>query len=146
MVNPRMPEERYAHMYADGSWSTVVDEISMVAETVETGDSVAIRRKAGFEPWVSFGSQDGFSLPMSLEICQRVKGPEPQYVIDVEGTRGHIPHVYARTLPDVMELLSKWAPAVQATAVTELLRQLNNPDDPHRWAPAVQTLRGLLGE
>ena len=147
-----MPEERYAHMYADGAWSTVVDEIAMFWDQPENGslDSSEVRRKAGFSQWVRFGNLDGHSLPMSLEIYQREKEREPQYEVLVEGTGGHIPSVYARTLPDVMDLLSKWAPAVQASAVADLLRQLNEPDDEHHYgkqgAPAIRTLRDLSSE
>lgn len=143
------PEERYAPLYADGRWSTVLDEITMLWDRKENEHlgSAEIYAKAGFGPWVQFGSLDGFSLPMSVEVYQRSEDHkrEPQYVVDVEGTGGHIPHVYARTLPDVMDLLGKWAPTVQATAVTELLRQLNNPDERvHRSAPVIKTLRDLL--
>jgi hypothetical protein len=141
-----MPEERYAPLYAGGSWSSVVDEVGMLWDLPENDrlDSAEVRKKAGFTSWVSFGSLDGLSLPMSLEVYQRDNGTEPQYVIDVEGTGGNIPHVYTRTLPDVMDLLTQWAPLLQATAVTDFLRQLNDPTNPHWRAPALDTLRSLL--
>lgn len=144
------PQERFAPLYGDGAWSTVLDEVAMLWDQEENDrlDGGQIRKKAGFSPWVQFGSLDGWALPMSLEVYQRDSPDtdrEPQYLVDVEGTGGHIPHVYARTLPDVMDLLGKWAPTVQAAAVTELLRQLNNPDDTsHRRAHSIQTLRDLL--
>lgn len=145
-----MPKEHYAQMYAGGSWTTVIDEIRMVGDSFQKQgiDVKEVRRKAGFHLWVKFGNLDGFSLPMSLEVYQRSESKEPQYELMVEGTGGSIPSVYARTLPDVMDLLAKWAPAIQATAVTDMIRQLNEPEDEDHYgkqgAPVVRTLRDLL--
>lgn len=53
------------------------------------------------------------------------RGSSPEFLLQIEGQpSGTIEHVYANSLPDAMELPARWAPAVQAADVTELMREV----------------------
>ena len=132
------PGEETAPHYANGVWSEEPDEFMRTWTTPIDHDEAL--RMLGFSLWTRIGDPGGMDVPMTLTLYLRSQ--EPQYLMEVEGNGGSIPHVYARTLPDAMDLLAKWAPAVKAAAVTELIHQFNDTHGKHR--PAVSTLRELL--
>ncbi|GGR07909.1 hypothetical protein GCM10010195_73440 [Kitasatospora griseola] len=62
----------------------------------------------------------GAELPLEMTVYHRY-GMVPRFAIDLSGNQdGTILTAYAAELPDVMDLIARWAPAVQALAAAAL--------------------------
>ncbi len=64
---------------------------------------------------------------LSLDAWQRHReGGHPEYLLEVtfSATSVSLPYLVVDSLPDLMDLVARWAPAVQTAAVAEVLRDL----------------------
>jgi hypothetical protein len=64
---------------------------------------------------------------LSLDVWQRHReSGHPEYLLEVNSsaTSMSMPYLVLDSLPDLMDLVARWAPAVQTAAVTEVLRDL----------------------
>ena len=109
-------------VYENGDW------IALAKDPVpddDSGDWVAMLKKAGFEPWTSSSAEvgglwTGAELPLEMTVYHRYR-TVPRFAIDLQGNRdGTTLTAYAAELPDVMDLIARWAPAVQALAAAAL--------------------------
>ncbi|MCY9784292.1 hypothetical protein KIK06_10350 [Nocardiopsis sp. EMB25] len=125
--------------YADGVWNRGYDPVGRSwSEGVSLDAAISA---AGYELWARIGDPAVLvNAPITVTIHHRPQ--EPRYLVCVEGLFGPLEWVYARALPDLMDLLAKWTPAVQFAFVTDLLCQLN---DPHGGdSDVIRLLRRLL--
>ncbi|MFC8953730.1 hypothetical protein ACFT8P_14020 [Streptomyces sp. NPDC057101] len=121
----------------DGSWSQL--EADPLKPYEELSDWEKGAEAAGYYQWSTFGSKD--DNPLWLEVYRRHEKPEltvPLFMV-VVSARHHYEVVYAESLPAMMELQSRWAPALQAAAVTELLGRLDDPATKHGFAGLVRS-------
>ncbi len=71
------------------------------------GDVRAAMAALGFEAWCQVGRPPS---PVTLTLYSR-EAPPLQFLLQLEGNAGNVvEHVFAETLPDAMELLTRWAP------------------------------------
>jgi len=113
-------------MFSGGQWQPADDaEKAMQKACDEHGGMVGdALTTLGFEVWARIGADDFCAAPVALTVYFRHE-KSPHFYIDIEGSASSSGNeVYAETLPDVMELLSLWAPMVQATSIAELIRLL----------------------
>ncbi|MFF4735069.1 hypothetical protein ACFY2W_04085 [Streptomyces sp. NPDC001262] len=91
---------------------------------------------AGYEPWFSTDSPEGGDtagyLPLVLHVFRR--RDTPRFLIELDSEGGY-ETAYAEELPDAMDLLARWLPAVQGAAVVAFFGGLANhapagPRDP----------------
>ncbi|GAB2520751.1 hypothetical protein [Nocardiopsis aegyptia] len=134
-----MSKERDAKCFADGAWTTVPDEFWAAWPEGDGYDEAF--KATGYETWIRVGDADATALPMTLTIHSRQA--EPRYLVFIEGAHSHLEWVYARELPDAMELLCRWTPTVQSATVAEVIRQFNDPYGENR--DTVELLKKLLG-
>ena len=81
-------------------------------------------------------------MPITVDVYLRPHRA-PHGFIQLQGNAsGQIPHFFAQTIADTMDLLAQWMPAAQSAAVTDLLRQLNDPD--HAEGQALTTIGRLV--
>ncbi|MFJ6384742.1 hypothetical protein ACIQI7_32630 [Kitasatospora sp. NPDC092039] len=111
-------------MFQDGRW-VFLDE-DPVPDAGADGDWIAMLKAAGFSKWFASSTRSrnqvsGDELPLDLRVYNR-HGTVPRFAVDLVGyDSGETLTAYAAALPDVMELLARWAPAVHALAAADLL-------------------------
>lgn len=133
-------EEDSAYCFAAGQWTPVADEFWQAWP--DGGGYEKAFEATGFKWWMQVGDPDGMVLPMTLAVYTRTKNT-PHYMVFVEGAGTDLKWIYAQDLPDVMDLLAKWMPTVQAAAISDTLRQFNDPYGENRQA--VELLQRLAG-
>src|SRR5690554_215188 len=122
-MSPEPPPPTAPH-FTDGAWGEGPDVVAR--DWPEESDVFKALQQSGYSEWACIGDGDALAVPLTLTIFTRVE--EPQFYISVEGNKhSNIYNVYVRNVPDLMELLAKWVPTVQAAAVTDLVQQLNDP-------------------
>ncbi|MBB6122182.1 hypothetical protein [Nocardiopsis algeriensis] len=121
-----------APLYRNGSWEETTDVVSTLWDENQDQDYDVVLRRAGFapSPWTQVGNTD-FTLPLALVVYARHGGEEPAFLVEVNPSSSFVHHVYAHQVHDVMDLITRWGPALQAGAVTEAVQQLfqSGPED-----------------
>ncbi|OEJ22471.1 hypothetical protein [Streptomyces subrutilus] len=95
-------------------------------------------KSAGYYKWGGLGTQD--DIPLWLEIYRvhtDKEGSAPCFLV-VLSNSGHFEVLYAESAPALMELQSRWAPAIQAAAVTDLLGRLDDSSSKYGFAGLVR--------
>ncbi|MGW6782245.1 hypothetical protein [Streptomyces sp. NPDC054987] len=82
-------------------------------------------KKAGYSEWGTLSEKD--LTPLWLEVYRRHGGldADPEFMV-VICNHGVYATVYAESTPAMMNLQARWAPAIQAAAVTGLLGELED--------------------
>ena len=124
-------------LYGDGSWKLAADPITWS----DQGDDVRAKyAEAGYTeaheypgrptppalPFLMLGLDHEGTLPVA-QITLFVRRERPECLIDIEGTAGisgSTRSVYAATLPDGMDLMARWAPIAQASALLAVIQDL----------------------
>lgn len=105
-----------------GEWVEREDPVMALCDPYG-GDVGAAMTSLGYEAWCQIGVDRLPSVPLALALYSR-EAPPLQFLVQLEGNAGNVvEHVFAETLPDAMELLSKWVPIAQAGALAELVRR-----------------------
>lgn len=112
----------HEQMYSSGEW---IDLAYDPVPDAGTGDFYDDLRAAEFDPWLA---ADGFAdkvdsryvhdlhVPLNLVVYER-HSRVPRFVIVLTGnTYGSVLTTYAASLPDLMDLLAKWTPAMNLLA------------------------------
>ena len=79
-------------------------------------------RSQGWEGMLTVGDPDG-SLYIAVRVRRRADRTA-QYLLEVGSIDVYSPCLLVDSFPDVMDLVARWAPAVQAAAVTDALQRL----------------------
>lgn len=88
----------------------------------EVGDVDEYLRSQGWERLLTLGDPDG---SLSLDTWQRNRTDRSaEYLLVANTSNISSPFMIIDSFPDLMDLLTRWAPAVQAAAVTDALKQL----------------------
>ncbi|MBB6001335.1 hypothetical protein HNR25_005166 [Streptomonospora salina] len=122
-----------APCYAGGQWSQIHDFFDEAS--TDDRDLEDALKAAGFAPcpWSVIGDKQALSVPLSLTVFARtdLTSDKPHFLVQAEGdSHGPIANAFVQTLPDLMELLSRWAPAVQSAAVTAAVTGLHEAQHP----------------
>lgn len=124
-----------APLYRNGAWEETTDVVSAAWDEDENQDYEVVLHRTGFSPspWTQLGNTES-ALPLALIVYARRGGEEPGFLVEVNTASGAIHHVYAHGVHDVMDLITRWGPALQAGAVTEAVQQLfeSGPEDRHK--------------
>lgn len=127
--------QRTAPLYRNGAWEETTDVVSQIWDEDSNQDFDDVLRKAGFEvsPWSHLGNTE-FAQPLALLVYTRRGDEEPEFLVDVTTSSGATRFLYAHQVHDVMDLMTRWAPAVQAGAISDTLRQLveTGPEEHHK--------------
>jgi hypothetical protein len=94
--------------------------------------------KAGYFQWGTMSRKD--RTPLWLEIYRRnheCDGPQPMFMVLVANLN-FFETVYAESVPAMMDLQARWAPAIQAATVTELLGDLEDSSGETGFASLVR--------
>jgi hypothetical protein len=87
-------------------------ETTFVDDAWRDGDIEEFLVKHGFEKYVAIGSEE----PVAIAIRVWQRDEDPQWLLEVSNF-SHCDYFTAAALPDVLDLLSRWAPIVQAAEV-----------------------------
>lgn len=118
-----MAGHRHADCFVDGKWLKVEDEF-WAAWPEGDGNDKAFEA-TGYKEWFQVGDPDALALPLTLTVYSRPENT-PRYMVALETHLG-MDWVYANELPDVMALLGQWMPIVHSAAISDVVRQLNDP-------------------
>ncbi|MET9232003.1 hypothetical protein [Lentzea sp. NPDC003310] len=80
----------------------------------------------GWQDFLEVGNPEGGLLFIETWMRHRDDGPT-QYLILIGGTHALSPYLVTESLVDLMDLLSRWAPAVQAAWVADAINELSRP-------------------
>lgn len=105
-------------LYPDGGW-----------------DGRAVRQ-AGYGAITCIGLADSLQLVLYRNDKRESNGGPPYFIEIRDG--GSVDYITAGTLPDAMDLMARWAPAVTAEILTEVFNELVTNTDPHAgWIPEI---------
>ncbi|MEU3310515.1 hypothetical protein ACWGSK_24020 [Nocardiopsis sp. NPDC055551] len=135
-----MAGHRHAPCFANGKWIKTEDEF-WAAWPEGDGNEKAFEA-TGYKQWFQVGDPDALALPLTLTVYARAEGT-PRYMVSLE-THMDMDWVYAHELPDVMAVLGQWMPTIQAAAISEVVRQFNDPHGQNR--DVVDLLTQLTGK
>lgn len=88
----------------------------------EVGDVDEYLRSQGWERLLTLGDPES-SLSLDTWVRNR-PDRSAEYLLAMNTSNLSSPYMTIDSFPDLMDLLGRWAPAVQAAAVTEALKQL----------------------
>ncbi|MFB6632189.1 hypothetical protein ACFCWY_20065 [Streptomyces sp. NPDC056362] len=117
---PSPPAARPTPSFRAGTWTPV----SFDAYTKSENWDEALKQH-GFSLWTSTDGMTDESadlIPLSLRVWERSE--HPRFLIEVN-TIDNFDSVFAHDLPDAMDLLARWAPAIQAFALAGLVTDAN---------------------
>ncbi|MFB7454866.1 hypothetical protein [Streptomyces sp. NPDC056194] len=120
----------------DGAWVEL--ETDPLEPFEEIDDWNKTIEAAGYYKWGVFGRPD--ESPLWLEVHRRKTTPGltvPLFLVVVTN-HGYCENVYAESLPAMMDLQSRWAPVIQAAAVTDLLGKLDDSQTTYGFAGMVR--------
>jgi hypothetical protein len=126
-------------LYENGAWKQAADPITWS----EQGDDVRAKyARAGYteapgfsgraepaRPFLALGLDHEGALPVA-QFTLFVRSERPECLIDIEGTAGvggSTRTVYAARLPDGMDLMARWAPIAQTSALLAVIKDLMTP-------------------
>ncbi|MEU9998098.1 hypothetical protein [Streptomyces sp. NPDC050848] len=121
----------------DGTWVQLDTDPLKPFEELDDWDKGT--HAAGYHRWSIFGCKD--ENPLWLEIYRHRANPEPDgplFMVVVTNS-DYYEVVYAESLPALMDMQSRWAPAIQAGAVTDLLGRLDDTQTKHGFAGLVRS-------
>jgi len=120
-------------MRFSGEWSTTPDPLHG-----DDGRVPSLFAARGYELFTEIG-EDGFS-PLALKVYRAGTDDEiPLFYINVEAPIG-FETVAAATVPDLMDLLTQWAPAVQAADISQMIEALWALDDNNHLQISLRSL------
>lgn len=143
-----------AQVYDNGQWKILENapvEKAWAKKTDWTSapdaKGEAVMRVAGYEEWGGFPADDRAAMPFSVNVYHAVQDGVPDYYIQVETPIG-LDGVYAQMFGDLMDLLARWAPALQVAAVVDLLadasRSVGREQVRHGSDPTGRLVRAAL--
>ncbi|MEU6331997.1 hypothetical protein ABZ851_32790 [Streptomyces sp. NPDC047049] len=102
-------------------------ESDPLARFAHIPDHETSTKKAGYSEWGTLSRKD--LTPLWLEIYHRTDGldSDPEFMV-VICNHHFFQTVYAESAPALMNLQARWAPAIQAAAVTQVLGELEDGD------------------
>ncbi|MCU1685939.1 MAG: hypothetical protein JWQ81_6678 [Amycolatopsis sp.] len=84
----------------------------------------------GWRSFLHLGSEE--SGGFCIDVWERSHPvTHPGYLIAISGEQSSSPYLKVDTLPAVMDLLAKWAPVVQASTISRVVRDLTDPTYTH---------------
>lgn len=107
------PRAAHPWVYNHGTWARLGFDPAPDTPAAN-GDWEAMIKAAGYEPWFSSAPLE-FSVPLAMHVYIR-HAEGPHYLIDLQGDFTET--AYAQHLPDVMDLIRQWSPALQAIAAS----------------------------
>jgi len=131
-----MADRRQADCFVNEQWIQVED-VFWAAWSDGQFSSDEGFRAAGYGRWFQVGDLSALVLPLTLTVYSRPKHTDsptkdtPRFVVVVE-SHDDMEWAYAQELRDVMALLGQWMPTIQSVAVTDVVRQLNDPHGENR--------------
>ena len=125
--------EYAAPLYKNGAWEETPDVVSQVWDEDVDQDYDAVLRRTGFDPnpWNQLGDPE---LSRSLALVIHRREASPGFLVEVNTSSSACHLVYAEQVHDVMDLMTRWAPAIQAGAITDAIYQLMEygPEEHHK--------------
>jgi hypothetical protein len=112
-------EGRDLQLTADSRW----EPYDALANAKDTADVEAMLDSVGWKAFMRLGSAEDFGFEISVYECRSGNG-HPEYLLDVWGDAHGSPYLKVDNLPAVMDLLSKWAPVLQAASIAHVVRDL----------------------
>ncbi|MEV0281700.1 hypothetical protein AB0I22_35675 [Streptomyces sp. NPDC050610] len=103
-------------LYSAGQW-TRLDHDPVPDTPTADGDWAQMLQEAGFRSWYEVAAPPkAYNFPIPLELCvyERSTGPRPRFAVELRSDL--VLTVFCEELPDLMDLLAKWAPTVHALA------------------------------
>ena len=126
-TQPAQVAERRIPIYGRGKW--VVAPFPVPGYDGEWDDYNEFKKAAGWSQFTSLGKDGGCSLALDVWACPDMRvsphGPEggpAQFLIEVCAPFSNYT-VGAMDVADMMDLLTRWAPGVQAAALTDLIEE-----------------------
>lgn len=130
-------------LYENHEWSLTDDPLNwgeeggvLSAKYAEAGYTEMPLDNGSAFPFLSFGLNSEQARPAAC-FTLYVRDAHPQCVIDIEGTTGSTRMVYAASLPDGLDLMARWAPIAQATALTAIAMDLFDPSESHHLVESL---------
>ncbi|MEU1867849.1 hypothetical protein [Streptomyces gardneri] len=120
----------------DGTWRQLPTDPLAPFEELDDWDKAI--EAAGYYKWGVLGRPD--ETPLWLDIYRRKTTPglTVPFCLAVISNHGFYETVYAESLPAMMDLQTRWAPAIQAAAITDLLGKLDDRTTTHGFAGMIR--------
>jgi hypothetical protein len=125
----RVPAESSSpdyHLPPQTRWEQADVLADMPAEATDVGEYL---RSQGWEGMLTLGDPDG-SLWIEVRV-RRGADRTAEYLLEVASIDVYSPFLVVDSFPDVMDLVARWAPAVQAAAVVAALQRLEGGTEMH---------------
>ncbi|PKV99602.1 hypothetical protein ATK30_0582 [Amycolatopsis echigonensis] len=120
----RVNARRDLHLTSDGRWESFdIFSGAPDSEGLNVGEHL---QSQGWEHFLRLGQGDWCSL--TLTAWRRPFEDRAEYLLSVSTGLAASEFLKVDNLPQLMDLVSKWAPAVQAATLADLVEDLNEPD------------------
>jgi hypothetical protein len=106
--------------YTDGQWQP----IDILAECPDGAGVDDYLKSLGWEEFLSVGAPGESFMAIKTYIRRARDGASTQYLLSVDDVNLVSPYVLVDTFPELMDLIARWAPAVQAAQITGFLEDL----------------------
>ncbi|WP_433518845.1 hypothetical protein ACQP2T_27065 [Nonomuraea sp. CA-143628] len=107
-------------LFKNGEWLDAAEAHAEMTKACEAanGDSDEGLRALGFDVWTRIGDTElGLVDPIAFTIYKRIYAT-PTFYISIDGQESSYPdELYVESVIDLMDLLARWAPGLQAAAV-----------------------------
>ncbi|MFC4859502.1 hypothetical protein [Actinophytocola glycyrrhizae] len=126
---------------ADGTWEPYAVFTAEDEEIDELGEAL---RAKGWESLLDLGSDDNIGFEINL-YQRRPDSGHPEYLLAVWGNQIGTPFLKVDNLPAAMQLLSQWAPAMQAASIAHVVSDLSAPYIDHHGLVETLAARAAWG-
>ncbi|WP_020496800.1 hypothetical protein [Sciscionella marina] len=112
-------DARDLQLNAEGQW-----ESTKVLASDDDGGLSDLLRAEGWREFTTLGDPES---TLFLETWQRARDNEPTEYLLIVNTESRVsPLMRVGSFPEMMELMARWAPAFQATAITDVVAGLTD--------------------
>ncbi|MGW3470128.1 hypothetical protein ACWDKQ_17080 [Saccharopolyspora sp. NPDC000995] len=130
---------RDLQLSADGKWEPY-DVFGGASDVTDAGDYL---ESQGWKPFLRLGAGEWASL--NLLTWQRDQDGRSEYLIEVSNQEQASEYLKVIGLPRLMDLLARWAPAVQAASIADVVQDLHEPVIEHGGIVETVAARAAWG-
>ncbi|WP_190817728.1 hypothetical protein [Saccharopolyspora pogona] len=123
----------------DGKWEPY-DVSGGASDVTDVGDYL---ESQGWSPYLRLGAGEWASL--NLLTWQRDQDGRSEYLIAVSNQDQASEYLKVSSLPTLMDLLARWAPAVQAASIADVVQDLHEPLIEHEGIVETIAARAVWG-
>ncbi|MDX3657599.1 hypothetical protein PV646_09820 [Streptomyces sp. ID05-26A] len=133
--------KRDLRLTTNGQW----EPINVLEGIEDGGDVKSWLKEQGWEPFLKIGDQDGSLYITTWRRRHQDEDTPTRYLLEVGNAVGFSPYLMTESFVDLMDLMSRWSPAVQAAAVTDVIDDLTSSGLRNRGLVEKIAARAAIG-